>query len=85
MVGSELLPAPTPTQAEGDELPSDYPMTDESATKECPYCDGSGGIPHTVMVCCGYPNPDGSCCGNGKLEIEFEQCQWCAENQKPNS
>jgi hypothetical protein len=54
-------------------------------TQECPYCDGSGGIPHTRMVCCGRPNGDGSCCGDGRPELELEQCQWCAENRPASS
>lgn len=51
------------------------------APEQCPYCDGSGAISHTVMVCCGYPNQDGSCCGNGRPDIELEQCQWCDEHK----
>ena len=53
----------------------------------CPQCDGSGAIAHPVerieSNCCGRPLSSGECCGNPVpipvQDIEFEECQFCAE------
>ena len=73
----------SPYRAERQEsgrVMSPHSYTDEL---ECPYCDGSGDIPVTVMECCGMPALDGSCCGMGKVAARLEQCEWCANRPKP--
>ena len=48
---------------------------------KCPNCGGTGVSECVIIVqgCCGHPNRDGSCCGNGIEEEkqDYEQCPAC--------
>ena len=51
----------------------------------CHACEGAGCYTGTVMVCCGFPNFDGSCCGMGKPDAILTQCELCEGTGKVDS